>query len=452
MEKKQALFNFIERVFYLLAGVQILLGLVWVIGNIAVLPNLEESRLYLQISRDLVMDEYVGFLYPVLLKVLGFLGDKFCVVLYLLQIGAAFISYDLFIDWVWGRNHGLSKCKRHILAAYVVTFPVILQVHMCVLPYSFASSVWLLLLAQLKVLLEQTGKLSVKSVAGVGISWGIGALFLPEYGLMMSFPLVIGFVICGWKKRNRWGVLLMTAFIAVGCVGSALTLTQTPGSLGRIQKSVGATMLSRFAWPYLERNSFFWSNEVKAVFTEEDLRSLSLYPERVWHEFGPTLEKAVGKEKANELYWEMAVDSLMVGTKDAFTAVGRDMLQNISGPIGIQLQWQGKGVSYSGWNYARMAEQTPELTKYYTRFASYSFDFMMIMAVVVWWLQRKKENSTKQRGWHVLVALSFVAVTVWYTMNGNGMQDYMKVLPNNILWCMLPVWSFVLCLKDSKIE
>ena len=106
MEKKQALFNFIERVFYLLAGVQILLGLIWVISNIAVIPNLEESRLYLQISRDLVMDEYVGFLYPVLLKVLGFLGDKFCVILYLLQIGAAFISYDLFIDWEWGRNHG----------------------------------------------------------------------------------------------------------------------------------------------------------------------------------------------------------------------------------------------------------------------------------------------------------------------------------------------------------
>ncbi len=452
MEKKQVLFNFIERVFYLLAGVQILLGLTWIIGNIAVVPKLQESRLYLQISRDLVMDEYVGFLYPVLLKVLNFMGDKFCVVLYLLQICVAFVSYDFFIDCVWGRSHGLKKYKRHLLAAYVVTFPVILQVHMCVLPYSLASSVWLILLAQLKLLLAQTQKLSVKRVVSIGISWGIGTLLLPEYGLMMSFPLAIGFVICGWKKKSRWGVLLLTAFISIGCVGSALTLTQTPGSLGRIQKSVGATMLSRFAWPYLERNSYFWGEEVKAVFTEEDLRSLSLYPERVLYEFGPTLEAAVGKEKANELYWEMATDSFMLGTKDALTAVGRDMLQNIGGPIGIQLQWQGKGVSYSGWNYAQMAEQTPKLTKYYARFSVYSFDFMMIMAAVVWWLQRKKEKCTEQRGWYVLVFLSVVAVTLWYTMNGNGMQDYMKVLPNNILWCMLPVWNLIQCVKDSKIK
>ncbi len=450
MEKKQVLVNFIERVIFLLAGVQVLLGLVWIAGNITYVPGFSESGLYLQASRDFVVDEYMGILYPLLIRMASVAGNRFCVVLYLVQLSVAFVAYNYFIANVFGGRLAQRKWVRYLLAAYVVTFPVILQVHMCVLPYSLASSMLVILLAKLRKLLMETGSMSARTVVSIGVFWSIGALLLPDYGMMAGIVTAVGFVICGWKRKRRWRVLLLTAFVTITCVSTTLALTQTPGSLGRIQKSMGATMLSRLAWPYMERNSFFWGEEVKVVFSADDLRGLSLYPERILYEFGPRLEAEIGKERANAMYWEMAVDSFGIGKKEALTAIGRDLLQNISGPAGVQLQWQGIGVSYAGWNYARMAEHVPILTKHYVRFTSYSYDFMLLLAVVVWWMQRKRYRDLSDRTYLGLVILAVLVVTFWYTMICNGMQDYMKVIPTNILWCMIPVWGCMQCMKYAK--
>lgn len=450
MEKKQSLFNFIERVFFLLAGVQILLGLMWVTGNIIYVPGFAESNWYLQASRNLVMDEYAGLLYPLLIRVAGVAGDSFCVVLYLLQLSVAFEAYNYFILRIFGEERG--RLRRYLLAAYVVTFPIVLQVHMSVLPYSLASSLLVILSVQLKDLLMQSDTLSIKRVVSIGVCWGIVALLLPDYGMVSSFVVAVVFCIYGWRKKERWGVLLLTAFVTIACVGVTLAVTQTSDSQGRIQKSMGATMLSRFAWPYMERNYFFWSEEVKAEFSADDMRGLSLYPERILYEFGPRMESAVGKERANALYWKMAMDSFMLGKKEALTAIGRDVWQNISGPIGVQLQWQGMGVSYAGWNYARMAEYVPGLTKYYVRFANYAYDFMLLMMMVVWWLQRKRKQAKQGHAYGRIPVLMTLVVILWYTMNCNGMQDYMKVLPVNVLWCMLPVWGCIQCKKNAKDE
>lgn len=448
MGKKDFLFNFIERVFILLAGIQIALGFAWMAGNIMHVPDFAESMLYIQASKDFVLDEYMGILYPLLIRMTGIAGNYFCVALYLIQIIAAFGAYYYFIKKIFAK-HRMSRRMICLFAAYVVTFPVILQVHMSVLPYSMASSVWLILLAMLKELLTQVESLSWKRVVCIGGCWSIGALLLPEYGLLTGIIVAVGFVICGWKKKARWRILLLTAFVAISCVGVTLTFAQTPGSLGRIQKSMGATMLSRFAWPYIERNSFFWSEEIHTVFDAQDLRSISMYPEKICYEFGPRLEKEVGKARANTLYWEMATDSLLLGKKDALAALGRDVVQNIGGPIGIQLQWQGLGVSYAGWNYACMSQHTPELAKYYVRFANYVFDFMLLWIVVIFWLQRRQYHGFLKETWKWLLLLTVFTVTIWYTMTGNGMQDYIKILPTNILWCMLPIWKCMGHMKED---
>lgn len=453
MDKKQVITKLIERVIFLLAGIQVFWGVVWIACNITVVSRFAESDLLLQASRDFVLDEYMGILYPLLLRITSVAGGGYCVLVYLLQLGVAFVAYSYFLKKVFGTFFAKKhKISVYLMAAYIVTFPVILQGHMSVLPYSLASSMLVLVLAQLKLLLAEEGAMSAKSVISVGVFWVIAALLLPDYGIILGVVVSLGFMICGWKKERRWRVLLLTLFVAVACMGSVLSLTQTPGSLGRIQKSAGAVMLSRFAWPYMERNSFFWSEEVKATFDNTDFVQISLYPERIMYEFGPRLEETVGKEKADSLYWQMAIDSVKIGKKEALSALGRDLLLNVSGPVGIQLQWQGVGVSYAGWNYDRLAENAPIITRYYVNYAVYSFDFMALLGIVMILLYRKTCKEVYNRKICILTIFLIGIITIWYTLIGNGMQDYLKVIPLNILWCLLPVWGYGLCLKQDDTK
>lgn len=451
MEKKRVLVNFIKRITFLLIGLQVLFGLVWVMLNITNVPKFQESQLFLQASWDFVIDEYMGVLYPLLLRGTSLAGNGFCVLLYVLQLAVAFIAYYVFLKSVFGK-YLQGKFETGLLSAYVVTFPVILQGHMSVLPYSLASSMMLLMLAQLKKLLRQEGTIQSKHVISTGIFWGIATLLLPDYGVILGMVVVVGFIVCGWKKEGRWKVLLLTLFVTIACTGGVLSLTQTPGSLGRIQKTVGATMLSRFAWPYIERNGFFWSEEVKTVFDAEELAQISLYPERIIYEFGPKLEEYVGKERANELYWKMALDSVKIGKKEAIVAWGRDMVNNVAGPIGIQLQWLGVSTSYAGWNYAQMTACSPAFTKYFVRFSNYGFDFMLILTFIVYIIQKKKLPRGKVHAFCGLTFLAIGIITVWYAVIGNGMQDYLKVMPANIFWCFLPVLGYLLCTEHTHEE
>lgn len=451
MKKRQELIKLIKNIWVLLAGIQVVLGLIWVACNITKVPCFAESRLYLQASKDFVIDEYMGILYPVLIRVASVLGSNWCGMIYFVQLGLAFGAYYTLLRNVFG--HLLAPNQRKILyfmAAYVITFPVILQCHMSILPYSAASSLLIFTVSQLKSLLSKEGPMSKPCVISIGVFWGLAALLLPDYGVIIGVPVLVGFFMYGWKRERRWKVLLLTLFITVACTGSVLALTQTPGSLGRIQKTMGATMLSRFAWPYMERNSFFWSEEVKETFDTTDFAQFSLYPERIMYEFGPRLELALGKEQANTLYWQMAKDSFLIGKKDALWAIGRDILINIAGPIGIQIQWMGKGISYAGWNYGRLLEYTPALTGYYVSFAKYSFDFMLLMMLTVCLLLKGSRKAALLDKFYWLVLLVIGVMTIWSTMTGNGMQDYLKVVPINVCWCLLPVWGCTMCIKNTK--
>lgn len=422
MVKKQDIKNLISRIILLLTCIQAVLGVVWIASNITYVPQFTESQELIQASKNLVLDEYIGILYPLLIKIMSVAGGFFCVPLYVVQLLVAFAAYYHF-------------SKNPVLATYVVTFPPILQCHMSVLPYSLATSMLVFVLAELKNLFSG-GTIETKALLKVGIYWILSALLLPDYGIIVGCVVVAAVFMYGWKHRKALlsGIIMLVVSGAFIC--GVFAFTQSPGSLGKIQKSVGSVMLSRFSWPYFERNYFFWSEDVKALFDMTDMQEISMYPESVIYRFGPQLESAVGKARANELYWEMAIDSFMIGKKDALFDWGQDFVANLCAPISMQLQFDGIGASYTGWNYSRMHANTPELTKYFVEFSLYSFDLLLVLHVVNGLLWRKEEK--KGCNIRVLAVLLVGILAIWYTMTGNGMQDYLKVTMISICWCMLP--------------
>ena len=116
-------------------GVQILLGILWIVGNIMKVPSFQESVELFQMSSNLLLDEYTGILYPLLIKGIQFATNRTpiptCTVLYILQLGLAYMVYEQVLAKVIFAKHHNSKIRKQIrfFAGYVLTIPVILQVH-----------------------------------------------------------------------------------------------------------------------------------------------------------------------------------------------------------------------------------------------------------------------------------------------------------------------------------
>ena len=147
--------------FALLMAVQVVLGIGWMAANIGHLPLFEETLLLEEVAGGGSMDEYMGFLYPLLIRfALGIekvLHIPYYVLLYILQLVSAACAIIYMLNchgWILG----CSKMKTALVIAYLLTFPQLLQLHFAVLPYSLAMSVGLILICDGLFYLRHTEK------------------------------------------------------------------------------------------------------------------------------------------------------------------------------------------------------------------------------------------------------------------------------------------------------
>ncbi len=434
MGRRKEIPNLIKKVMLILVGIQVLLGGLWLVCNLTYMPVFQETRDMLEASKSLMVDEYMGILYPLVLRLFSVFGAFFCVPIYILQVGLAFCSYFHLLRSVVG-----DKRLVWLFAGYLATFPTTLQCHMSILPYSLVTSLLVLLLTEVKAVMKNREAIQRNRLIRIGILWLITGLLIPDYGVIATIIVVPGLVFAAWRQRKKMLVYLCMSALTLITMFTALNLTQTPGSYGRVQRSVNSVLWTRFAWPYFERDGYYWDHKTWITFEEGEWAWASMYPENAIYEFGPKIEQVVGKEKAKVIFGEMAKFSSKIGKKEQLMALGRDVLANAGGPFTLQYQLSGRGVSYTAWNYYQMQGNTPGLTKYFVKYALYVFMFIFIMTLWICLSRRKSWKVLEVMKKAVPALLGLGVIILWYTMLGNGMQDYLKVVPVSLFWCMLPL-------------
>ena len=473
----------ITGLFAIAMGVQILLGLVWIGCNLGSGCFAQETVIYEKAAQTLVMDEYVGVLYPLLIRlcqlIMGLFGLSYEILLYVLQLivalfcGCAFLQLSGMLghrgtgdagcgaagEGVAGECECVSgECGvgRRIpgngpatwfLGAYFVTIPLCVQWHLTVLPRSFVCSLYLLFLGIcINVCLCSRNRTWKQWYRMCGL-WAAMTLLAPDYWWLGLLPVVVaaGCMLRDHGSKGIWK-LALAAIIASVLSCTVNLAVQVPGSEGRIQKTLGAALVSRFVWPNFDTNYFFWPDEVKEVMDTKKAREISLYAGNVQSKFGPLVEGAYGREQANLYYWDMALQCFGVRTKEVLQAVFEDLAAYLLTPWSVKDHLDGGGLSYSGWNYSNMKENTPRLTRYYMDFGLVSFRIGILTALILFgieeWKQRKMQKPyAKSR---VLVGIFMVSCVllhvIWYTMSGAGMMDYGNVLPVILMW-YLPIVS-----------
>lgn len=421
-------------------GTQCILGIAWMLLHFPYLQNLQRTSDYIEAAHGLVVDEYMGILYPVLIAGADILenisGVPFYCFLYLLQISVGFVAGSVFVCLLRGSRDRIFSLPDMAGSLFLLTIPMVAQCHLAVLPQSLVCSAFLVELGLCYDAWAGERKTDSKFFLILCGLWLAAGLLQPDYLWLAGIPVVCMGVICIGRRGNWkrvWALILVTVFLICDIDG----VTAAPGSYGRIQRTLGAAMVSRMVWPNFSTTYFFWPEEVKRIMDEHQGEMISAQSDKVQTVFGPMMETALGKDAADRYYWQMALQCFRVRTKEIVGTIWQDFTAYLCVPLSLKWQLDGGGLSFSGWNYGQMREHASVLTRYYVHYSLWMFRIGMVIAVCVALAAFVKRIKEKRKGYRrgLLLAAGWLLLPVaWYTMSGAGMMDYLNVTPVTAFW------------------
>lgn len=456
MEKKVTFWKkSIKGLFLIGMAVQIVWGFCFMAANLFSVQQFADTAMYKEVSHTFLLDEYIGVLYPLIL----FLCPVETLV-YVLQLALAFLAGCVFVCFSGLGEEKLFSGKNIFASLYLLTIPFLMQLHMAILPQSFVLSLGLIQLGLCMNVLRQKTDRPQKAFFLCCLCLVGMALLNPDY-LILGCPAVLWLFFTRIEGKyvqtgkNLLHVKIYQLLVLAGSICLVLFvngMTQTPGVRGNIQRSLGAAMVSRLAWPNFEVDYYFWPEEVKEVMDSMTGREISRYAENVKTVLGPLMEEAFGKEQANAYYWQMAMSSLFVRTKEVVGRIAEDFLAYLFTPFAVGVQLSGGGASYSGYNFSMMWQQARELTTIYVNYGVCSLLIGMVFAaaaLIAECVSGKKasrdsagKGALAKRSSSVLLCVVCVLLqTLRYTMSGTYMMDYKNVPMIIVLWYSCLLWG-----------
>lgn len=357
--------------------------------------------------------------------------------LYLLQYAAAFFAgYKLL-------GSMLKDGLRIFGALALVTFPMAMQCHMSLLPYSLVSSCLLFELGFVIDSIRGRGYTPLVNYVFAGIFWAIASMLLPEYAYIGAFPAFAGLIACAvhfWEKHKKGllSLLLVTAAL-VGCVcaGSALT-AQMKGPSG-VRGGLSYDVMKRTAAYHMGDMYHYWPDELKAVMDNEAIEACVADPEAVDRVLAPALESAVSPERAKEIYDWLGLAAWQVYNDDVIREIALDSAAYLCAPAAFLLQMADRAyASYTPGNYEIMRRSAPVLTKYYMYYSVSFCAIALVLSVLLALLLLVSGDSKGKRGSFLVCAgvcvLTGVLAAARCILAAGGTMDYKKGIAVTLLW------------------
>lgn len=433
MNRKKVVVITTEYIFCTITAIQVIFGLMWAFCQFPHMQNWQETYEYLDISTTFVMDEYVSFLYPVLLKLCTGIESlariPFYMPVYVIQLAAGILSAWLFVRIVLK----MEKSKAVWAVGYLISFPLLLQFHMSVRTESLEVSGILLLLTFFET-----------SPIGAAVTTLLLIWLNPD----MTVICVAAWIVYLLQRfiearRNRkengaWDIKHLLAkcvvFLLALVIGLSINaLVQTPGSRGRIQKTFWASAFQRVVTDYFSRSYVMWDDEVRTTYTIEEAMEMANRSDNMMYEVGPALETDWGKERANEMYRQMTIDCFRVRTKDVVYQIRDDLIDSIFMPFSVLWQDNGERMSQTGWNYGELRRHSPKMSVYYLNFSEYALILLIISGLVRYIINR---NIVSHSMYVWIIALVQCVRSVLSTANR---VNYSLLVLMIFCWCYMAV-------------
>ncbi len=457
-------FSVMGAVLFIGFSIQILLGICWMTGNFFGFQQFGESAFYVEISKSFICDEYEGILYPVLILIARGIEEFFRIpyhcILYLLQLGMAYIaSYKLL------KSVGVRGKFWTVWASMaMVTVPMAMQCHLAVLPDSLTGAFLLLLLSVIFEVLRREQQLRSRQFSKVLSFWLLVALLQPVFFYLGLIPIILLFVwgmVKSWKNHKKkilYNGILILAF--AGMIVGVEDLTQEEGYYGRVHPSLNAALMSRCAWLSMENDYELWPKEAKDAVSWSEVLQVEQYADNVERIVGSALEDAVGVERAEELFGEIAQIAWQHHKSKILHHTAWDVVGYAFSPVVLQRQLTGKAYdSYSGRNYDIMRAKTPQLTEIYLNYSCWWFATALgVTAVIQLGMVVKAFDRSWKRNEPLILnsgnlisvficVFTSIGLVLLYSLRGAGMMDYKKSVVVTLFWIL---WALLSCVKGME--
>ena len=298
----------------------------WLFKNLGVLQSDFVAHTYILAADSLVVDDSMGILYALLVRVLGH-----GVILQLFQIAAVTASIFYF-------SLGIFEKKAGLIIALLTTFnPLILQAETAISPNA------LVLACVLTVIVSLADKSVGKGRIATAFCATLAAGFLnPDYAYLFLVAEVL-FIVIRCIARKKFEILLFVAcIIAFAAPVVTNNIIQDDYAYGRVHRTASFLELQRLAWPrmhdYPDSVKFIVNYNLQEDTSEYTdyfgfLKEADKVPENMAMHFAYNFEHMIGAEAARNGYKEMVGITFSKGPRYWAPAILRDEILYLFSPI-----------------------------------------------------------------------------------------------------------------------
>ncbi|MCR5801621.1 MAG: hypothetical protein K6G57_04745 [Lachnospiraceae bacterium] len=394
---------------YIGFSIQIILGIIWGVLNISAVQPLGEFQVKMLSEK-------------------GYAGAASLI--YLIQFALALYSVGYFFV-----SSGIVKVGRKtaIWCAFAInTFPMIMQVHMALLPYSLLFSLTFLFFSFY----------AEKRPLPMCMVWILSAVVMPEYGALLLIPALVAVIKSADKKSVK--IAMLTAVIAVSA-GSLVC----GGICGHRPRTVAETMYEKVAWSFYTKDSWRWMPVFYDTLGQESMETAMTDPGKVDSEIVRRSIDKMGKDEAEHWFDFYAKVALKESSNGLLPEIAKDALGNAVSPVMMIAKFKGIGNhSYMLGNYAAMKRHTPMLTKIYVYFGLCWFPVAVAAGMICSTIMLIGKNRTLWKAGgsvFLFMILTGGMMAAWHTLTDpSGTQDYKVTTFVTSLWLI-----FGLCGVDE---
>lgn len=361
-EKSDFLPVTIKYCFRIVTVIQLIFGVFWIAGNITGYQHDFMANCYVSASETLVVDDYMGILYAVCVRILGHGA-----LLYISQLALTALSAWLLFRDLW-------------ITGFIVSFPFVLQCDFLVSPAGLTFACIL------------TGAYAFKRFYGSGkyrygflaVSLAIvSALLNPDYAFLAPVLCAPVCIVFAFKKRYRSLIILAMIIIGTFCASdynARISDTYAYGS--------GAKTLSFLKMERLLQNDFRkHAQTVRQCFAVElqgEMENSDLIPEMLRIDFAPKFEAATPLETAVVFYDYISDNARSRGLRYYGVPIARDIAYYAVSPFSaLYVYSMGKSdtVMYSA--FADFVKNMSGMSYFYMLFSLIASSLLALLSLVL---------------------------------------------------------------------
>ncbi len=423
-EKRISINTIIKYFAYAAIAVEAVFAAFWLFKNIGVYQSDYIAHTYIQAADSLVVDDSMGILYALIVRVLGHGA-----VLQIVQIVVGTLALWFFASSLFGKG------AAGVLTGVVALNPMILQAETAVSPNALVLSCVLVAIGS-----AVKSKSNAKWYVGLFVPALMAGFLNPDYAYLFAIVGVVFFVVrCIVRKKFE---VVLLALVLLAAVVPAVTnhFISDDKAYGRVGRTPAFLMMQRVVWPHMFDYSELADSWVAYYKGETDVDygytmiDTARIPENLAMSFAYGFENSIGTENAQSFYKTTVEYSLGKGFGFWARDVISDEILYVLAPASAAYAYVTRMTDTSVVNgLYYMFKTAPEISKVYFVFSSMALAVLIALYVVAGVVKvcRKEANKASAT---VSLLLIILLLSLYATLICVREFDYRNVLFMVVGW------------------